>query len=71
MNIETSTWFRESTQEWVIEMVVRIPDQLFSTTRYTGKTQLEALKYFQENYDKAMERVKLIESDHEELMNML
>lgn len=49
MNIETSTWFRESTQEWIIEMVVTIEGKLHSDTRYSGKTQLEALRFFQEN----------------------
>lgn len=50
MNIETSTWFRESTQEWIIEMVVSIEDKLHSVTRYAGKTQLEALSFFKKMF---------------------
>lgn len=61
MNIKSHFWYRESTQEWVFEVEVSIPDSLFSTQRYTGKTKVEAIECFQELFAETLkENLELI-----------
>lgn len=45
-NQEKSVWFRQSTQEWVIEIDITVPNEFCLTSRYSHKYKLLAhLRY--------------------------
>ena len=46
LNLKGHFWFRESTQEWVFEVVFHFPDLIHSTQRFPGKSKIEALECF-------------------------
>ena len=48
--LSSKFWYRDSTQEWVFEVEFSIDGFLNSTNRFVGKTQLDALKDFRDNF---------------------
>lgn len=54
LSISGHFWFRESTQEWVFEVNLRIPDVITRTARYTGATRRDALVKFQTLFPEAL-----------------
>lgn len=43
-NLNTEVWYRTSTQEWVIDLTISYDDVITSIVRFTGNTQLDALR---------------------------
>jgi len=72
LNLKGHFWFRESTQEWVFEVVFQLPDLIYSIQRYPGKTKLEALECFQdlfsETFSENLDRIA--ESYPEDLVKL-
>lgn len=55
IQISSEVWYRRSTcessypSEFVIDLTIQYPDVITSMSRYTGKTQLEALEDMRNN----------------------
>lgn len=51
-------WFRDSTQEWVVEIDISVPNEFCLTSRYTHKYKLCAMLRFALSCRKDIIRIK-------------
>jgi len=57
LNLNTEVWYRQSTQEWVIDLTVSYQDVINSIVRFAGNTQLDALREMNMGINEVLQEV--------------
>ena len=57
LNFNTEVWYRTSTQEWVIDLTVSYQDVIANIVRFTGDTQLDALREMNMSINEVLQEV--------------
>ena len=57
LNFSIEVWFRDSTQEWVVDFNIRYEDVIHKTVRFSGNTQLDALREMNLSINEVLQEV--------------
>jgi hypothetical protein len=63
LDFHTDIWYRHSTCEesypsgWVLDFTIKYEDVIHSTTRFTGKTELDVLEDMRDNIQEEINQV--------------
>ena len=57
LTLNTEVWFRDSTQEWVVDLNIRYEDVIHETVRFSGNTQLDALREMNLSINEVLQEV--------------